>query len=1500
MKKRLYISNDEAGFFDNNKMLCLDNPPTQGDFIVGDIVISNKQEKGVFGWVCVLAGSPGRWEVINDLRYIQEAIEQIEQSQDDIVNGDLSTIKKQIIQMAEQALILDREHKDELDRLNSKVSTNTNNILNINNDLKNINKDLSNMKESAGDLQGDFNNIVNEFNTQIELNNKNIENNTNRIIANESRINNMAEQIEQCEEQISKNTEMIEIVGNNNGEKNNQTLVSEFIGVARSYYKARVNEKLENVFIYDATSTPFDTAYDPNGEKNNAIDCSTFIGLILRGIPFKESPYSKLLENPGILDEEDSDKGNEEGNDDEHDDIYEGTIWNPLDLKANPKYSWAINPMDWKLKKNLKKEEIYPVRTASQLAQWMYERGWSIPLDPTFANVEPGDIIFWAKKVNGEYRQPNRYMCISHAALCVSKYDRPVDDENFPAEYPLKHTMYEVTTKAPYVLNRTLEKCSPGSVVMICRPDLGSLTAGDYVGNLNSKDGIDNLSDVLRPGFYYTTSAITKGLPEGITDGKYMALKVERSMTRLGKVYSLVQTLINTRKPDTVYVRTQYCYSHEPDNVSWTDWLAFKPNVEYEKIINEILAKLEIDIKNINQSIKILDEKIGNTSGGTSTGIATLHHLQNIVVLDKDADSVEIGIALFNKEHDILTVHKNSVHLIEHVDYEINEAGDKIVNINNEWDWLAGDEFVFEVLKNDFLMENSLPGSVLIDQTVTKEKLELGVQDSIDEIENIKKGLAGALVSNGINADIGMTWKELFELLINNLGSPGGGVNPIIPGELILYKNGVVNDGTEFNDITIDTSYLSDECIELTISKNGAILWFGYNGKIDFSRYENAIIEIKNVAEHASLIGIGRFDNVGCGYDVGTSEFNKTFVKGKTEVVIEEGSRVVHTLPFADLYTENDKEGYFGIYIRRVAGTGGSVNDDISIISITVIPKPLVPCTGLSLDKTEISLTVGGQPITLVANVSPADCTDKVVWKSTNTAIATVDSNGVVTPKAPGSCVIRATCGDITVGASVVVTSNNKDCTSIRFTESSLKIHVDQVTDLKEILVIQPDGCTDPVEWVADNTILEINNGVIKGLAVGSTKVQARCGGLSANINITVVSKIPEDLGEGILLYRAGTEYNTTEFRNLCKPTSLLENALCYDLNVSRSHVWFSYDGYINFDDYDRVEITAYTEKSTQQPLLGLAVTSDSGQYGHAGNSNWTGAPHTNVTLMYNVTETKYTLPINYTGPGYLLLWMNHGSTALGKVYITEIRVIPKKTNDPIEIVDDEITIQVGERYDATRLYRLQEGYNVQYKYTSIIAIEDDHTIVGKEVGTTELEIVCGGLIKTVTIHVVEPTDGIVLFDNGEHYRTEFGDVLYPSSYVSNVGDIDFDLTTNFCTYAAICYNGHVNFNNYEAIAITVHTENTQQTDTLLMVGRGTNTTLMLGSGTSPYTISYDESTFSKMTNTKNQATYVFNFEDLRKQDVDTGYLGICIKRGNADGHVYIDKIVVYRDGEGP
>ena len=656
MKKRLYISSDEAGYFENNKMLCLDNPPTQGDFIVGDIVISSKQTDEIFGWVCVEAGNPGVWEVICDLSIIENAIENLEQRQDTIVNTELTAIKKQIELMVQQAVALDKEHKEELNRLNNKVSMHINNILDMDTEIDGIVNEINTIKESAGDLQGDINNAVNDINNQIQNNATDILNNTNRITANESSITNIGNQLNEHEEMLNEHTELIDIVTENKSEKNNQILVSEMIGVARSYYKARLDDDLNNTFKYDAVSTPLDSAYNPEGDNKNAIDCSTFVGLVLRGIPFKESPYASLLEDSGTLDEDDKDNGDETGNDDEHDDIYDGDLWDPLNLKANPDYSWSINPMDWKLKKNVNKEELYPVRTASQLAQWAFERGWAIPLDPLFTNLEPGDLIFWAKKKNGEYRQPNRYKQISHVAICISKYVRPESDVNFPEKYPWKHTTYEVSTSAPYILNKTLEKCSPDDVVMICRPDLGSLSAGDYVGNLNTKEGIDNLSDVLRPGFYYTTSNITKGLPEGITDGKYMALKVERSMTRLGKVYSLVQTLINTKNPDVVYVRTQYCYSHEPDNVSWTEWLTFNPSGEYDEVIDEILSKLEekhIEIENLKEIVGS-DAEGENPATGLHKEIGNLKEFVGLVDNDEEGENISLQEEIENIKNDML------------------------------------------------------------------------------------------------------------------------------------------------------------------------------------------------------------------------------------------------------------------------------------------------------------------------------------------------------------------------------------------------------------------------------------------------------------------------------------------------------------------------------------------------------------------------------------------------------------------------------------------------------------------------------------------------------------------------------------------------------------------------------------------------------------------------------------------------------------------------------
>ena len=86
-------------------------------------------------------------------------------------------------------------------------------------------------------------------------------------------------------------------------------------------------------------------------------------------------------------------------------------------------------------------------------------------------------------------------------------------------------------------------------------------------------------------------------------------------------------------------------------------------------------------------------------------------------------------------------------------------------------------------------------------------------------------------------------------------------------------------------------------------------------------------------------------------------------------------------------------------------------------ITVTGASKP---ATGISLNKTELTLTEGKSE-TLTATVTPTDTTDTVVWESSKDTVATVDSNGKVTAKAPGEAVITAKAGTQTATCTVKV-----------------------------------------------------------------------------------------------------------------------------------------------------------------------------------------------------------------------------------------------------------------------------------------------------------------------------------------------------------------------------------------------------------------------------------------------------------------------------------------------
>ena len=90
---------------------------------------------------------------------------------------------------------------------------------------------------------------------------------------------------------------------------------------------------------------------------------------------------------------------------------------------------------------------------------------------------------------------------------------------------------------------------------------------------------------------------------------------------------------------------------------------------------------------------------------------------------------------------------------------------------------------------------------------------------------------------------------------------------------------------------------------------------------------------------------------------------------------------------------------------------------DTYIANLSIIP---VPCTGLSLNTYTLTFTEAGTQ-TLVATAEPSDTTDRIVWSSSNSAIASVTNNGVVTALQNGEVIITATCGNITANCSVSI-----------------------------------------------------------------------------------------------------------------------------------------------------------------------------------------------------------------------------------------------------------------------------------------------------------------------------------------------------------------------------------------------------------------------------------------------------------------------------------------------
>lgn len=265
--------------------------------------------------------------------------------------------------------------------------------------------------------------------------------------------------------------------------RNNPTLVQQFINVAGTYLAHRDD-------IYSTNPTRYYMVYGNNSIldtnlSTREIDCSAYVGLVLRGIPYESTPYTSPA-----------------------------AAVNSATLVANPSYNWSRNPQYYEYKWDAEGNSgsVTPVRNAGQLAEWMINMGWSVPIDNKLINLEVGDIIFYAKhtKVGSErpFVSPDRYKQISHVAICTDKCSTTnsavispwatsatygyadwvnARSTRFPIAHRITHVTGQSGVEASCVKQSVVEKYYEESwstactktgyqtIALVCRPDLGSL-----------------------------------------------------------------------------------------------------------------------------------------------------------------------------------------------------------------------------------------------------------------------------------------------------------------------------------------------------------------------------------------------------------------------------------------------------------------------------------------------------------------------------------------------------------------------------------------------------------------------------------------------------------------------------------------------------------------------------------------------------------------------------------------------------------------------------------------------------------------------------------------------------------------------------------------------------------------------------------------------------------------------------------------------------------------
>ena len=410
--------------------------------------------------------------------------------------------------------------------------------------------------------------------------------------------------------------------------------------------------------------------------------------------------------------------------------------------------------------------------------------------------------------------------------------------------------------------------------------------------------------------------------------------------------------------------------------------------------------------------------------------------------------------------------------------------------------------------------------------------------------------------------------------------------------------------------------------------------------------------------------------------------------------------------------------------------------------------------TALILNQTEVCLK-SSESVQLTASIENQSLIGgKIVWTSSDEAIATVDSNGLIRARAVGKTVIRATYENLSAECEVTVVPTAVTGIELSSTKEQLKVK----QNIRLQASVYPETATDQtVVWSSSNEDVATvdKTGWVYARSLGNTIITASCGEVKATCEIDVIETLPERVS----IY---WKCDKLEVNN----TFQLQASVYPETTTDKTLIWSSSDNEVATVD----ESGLVTAHSVGTVIITATCGNVSGQH----TINVVSVPPSSITLNLTSAELKGIdkvqlnatilpteasgLPVTWTSsdenivtvdetglvtsikPGNAVVTASCESVkATCKIVVREVSV------SSISLNYSNVILKKGEVIQLIAEVYPENANDKRVLWSSsdinVVTVEPDGKLTAVGVGEAYLVISCNGIIKFCDVTVIDEDD---------------------------------------------------------------------------------------------------------------------------------------------------------------